>query len=262
MSMLSPIEKIISGGQTGADIAALDAAMDYGVPHGGWIPKGRRTEDGSLSDRYLLKETNNIGYPQRTILNILDSDGTLIFSHGELAGRSAFTRDMAKKHSRPCLHINLSEISEYQAVEIIRDWIEVKGIKVLNVSGPKHSEDPFIYDVVNNIVKSVLYPPPESFPRPYPRTVHKAVDRLVSTLSLKEKTHIAHMAKEDLSALPPTVGRYIRDHFGLGWGNAELLASCRSVSGQDDLTEASAVNVIIEALWEELRHTHGLKLIK
>jgi hypothetical protein len=80
------LTKIISGGQTGADRAALDAAIEYGVPHGGWIPKGRRTEDGRLPDRYILQETSNIGYPQRTKLNILDSDGTLIFSHGKLTG--------------------------------------------------------------------------------------------------------------------------------------------------------------------------------
>ena len=209
-----------------------------------------------------MKETNNIGYPQRTTLNILDSDGTIIFSHGELAGRSAFTHETAKKHSRPCLHINLTQISEYQAVEIIRDWVEVKGIKVLNVSGPKESEDPFIYDAVNRIVKSVLYPPPEQFPRPYPRTVHEAIDRLVGVLSLKEKTRIAKMAKEDMSALRPTVGQYIRDHFGLGWGNEELVASCRTASGKEALEDENASMVIIESLWEEVRRTHGLKVLK
>ena len=68
------LTKIISGGQTGADRTALDAAIEYGVPHRGWMPKGRRTENGRLPDRYILKETTNIGYPQRTELNILDSD--------------------------------------------------------------------------------------------------------------------------------------------------------------------------------------------
>ncbi len=68
------LTKIISDGQTGADRTALDAAIEYGVPHGGWMPKGRRTENGRLPDRYILQETTNIGYPQRTELNILDSD--------------------------------------------------------------------------------------------------------------------------------------------------------------------------------------------
>ena len=85
------LTKIISGGQTGADRAALDVAIEFDIPHGGWIPKGRRTEDGPLPDRYLLKETKNIGYPQRTEFNIVESDATLILSHGKLAGGSACT---------------------------------------------------------------------------------------------------------------------------------------------------------------------------
>ncbi len=82
------LTKIISGGQTGADRAALDVAIEFKIPHSGWIPKGRRTEDGRLPDRYLLRETKNIGYPQRTELNILESDATLILSHGKLVGGS------------------------------------------------------------------------------------------------------------------------------------------------------------------------------
>ena len=129
------LQKIISGGQAGADRAALDVAIEYGVPHGGRIPKGRRTENGRLPDRHFPKETKNIGYPQRTELNILASDGTLIFSHGKMVGGSALTQKLATKHSRPCLHVDLNEISAYKAVEIIRTWIDVKGIKILNVAG-------------------------------------------------------------------------------------------------------------------------------
>ena len=129
------LTKIISGGQTGADRAALDVAIEFHILHGGWIPKGRRTEDGRLSDRYLLKETKNIGYPQRTELNILESDATLILSHGKLAGGSALTHKLAIKHSRPYLHVNLNEISAYKAVEIIKNWIDVKEIDILNVAG-------------------------------------------------------------------------------------------------------------------------------
>ncbi len=92
------IKKIISGGQTGADMAALDVAIELGIPHGGWIPKGRKAEDGTLSDKYLLQETKTINYPQRTELNIVDSDGTLIISHGKLTGGSSLTQKVASKH--------------------------------------------------------------------------------------------------------------------------------------------------------------------
>ena len=105
--------KIISGGQTGADRAALDVAIELGVPHGGWIPKGRLTEEGSLPAKYQLKEMPTASYPKRTEQNILDSDGTLIVSHGNLAGGSALTRKLAKKHQRPWLHIDPRKASAF-----------------------------------------------------------------------------------------------------------------------------------------------------
>jgi len=95
------IDKIISGGQTGADRAALDAAIELDIPHGGWIPKGRKTEDGGLPEKYHLKEMPTGSYAARTEQNVIDSDGTLIVSHGKLNGGSALTRRLAKKHKRP-----------------------------------------------------------------------------------------------------------------------------------------------------------------
>ena len=127
------ISKIISGGQTGADRAALDVAIDYGIPHGGWIPKGRKTEDGILPDKYNLQEMPTSSYPKRTEKNILDSDGTLIISHGELTGGSALTRKLATKHGRPWLHIDLDTI-DVDPSNVIKPWIGMYGIKVLNVA--------------------------------------------------------------------------------------------------------------------------------
>ncbi len=89
------IEKIISGGQTGAGQATLDAAITLGIPHGGWIPKGRLTEDGPLSDKYNLIEMPTESNPERTKKNIRDSNGTLILSRGRLTGGSEFTEEKA-----------------------------------------------------------------------------------------------------------------------------------------------------------------------
>ena len=89
------IKKIFSGGQTGADIAALDAAIGWHIPHGGWIPKGRKTEDGRLQNKYQLDEMPTESYPARIRKNILDSDGTLIISHGPLTGGSKYTKELA-----------------------------------------------------------------------------------------------------------------------------------------------------------------------
>lgn len=137
---------IISGGQTGADRAALDFAIRHGIPHGGRIPKGRRTEAGPLPPKYNLQEMPTTSYPDRTAQNVLDSDGTLIVSNGALRGGSALTVKLAGRYGKPWLHIDLQASSPAEAARAIRDWIEADAIKVLNVAGPRASEDPDIYE--------------------------------------------------------------------------------------------------------------------
>jgi hypothetical protein len=121
------IKKIVSGGQTGADQAALDAAIRHGILQGGWIPKCRLTEKGPLPDKYNLKEMPTETYPKRTEQNVIDSDDTLIFSHGELTGGSALTKELAKKHGKPCLHLDRSMVKVSQAAKDIREWISSRG---------------------------------------------------------------------------------------------------------------------------------------
>ena len=102
------VKKIISGGQTGADRAALDFAIDHGIPHGGWVPKGRLAEDGPLDPKYRLRETDSEDHSIRTEKNVLDSDGTLILFYNELSGGSLLTLELARKHDRPVLTIDLA----------------------------------------------------------------------------------------------------------------------------------------------------------
>lgn len=109
------IIKIISGGQTGADQGALDAAIEMDIPHGGWVPKERKTEAGPLPAKYQLKDMLTASYQARTERNVIDSDGTLILSHGPLTGGSALTEKMARKHRKPFLHIDLTETSRFGA---------------------------------------------------------------------------------------------------------------------------------------------------
>ena len=150
------IEKIISGGQTGVDQAALDVAIALGIPHGGWIPKGRKTEDGILPDKYQLKEMPTASYPPRTEKNILDSDGTLIICHGKLTGGSALTRKMAKKHDRPWLHLDMDKLSISDASKTTALWIAQNNVQVLNVAGSRASKDPEIYKTTVEILKTAL----------------------------------------------------------------------------------------------------------
>jgi hypothetical protein len=264
------VKKIISGGQTGADRAALDVAIELSIPHGGRIPKDRRTELGPLPDKYQLKEMPTDTYPARTEQNVIDSDGTLIVSHGKLTGGSALTRDFAKKHASPCLHVNLRRKNAFKAAEEIKEWIHRHGIEVLNVAGSRASEDPAIYDATVKVLKAVFFMDiiesemPDPFEeKPYqPETVEDAVAFLISGMSLKDRTMIARMEEEELDTLQPTLGHYIRDKFGLWSGNDALMDSCRSVWGENDMQKDDASAVIMRELWKKLRETHAMKAVK
>ena len=106
------IQRILSGGQTGVDRAALDFAIARQIPHGGWCPAGRRAADGVLDARYQLLETESIGYRQRTKHNVRDADATLIIYRGRLEGGSLLTRDLATGHGKPLLLCDLHDPTE------------------------------------------------------------------------------------------------------------------------------------------------------
>jgi hypothetical protein len=145
------LTKIISGGQTGADRAALDVAITFNITHGGWIPKGRIAEDGPLPEKYQLQEMPTSSYPKRTEQNIIDSNGTLIFSRGKPTGGTEYTRKMVLKHKKQLVHIDLKLKTSYDAAYEILSSIEFYHIKILNVAGPRASKDPAIYNDVFKI---------------------------------------------------------------------------------------------------------------
>ena len=264
------LKKIISGGQTGADQAALDAAIKLDIPHGGWLPKGRQTENGPLPQKYELQELTSKNYAERTEKNVVESDGTLIISHGPLTGGSAYTVDMAVKHDRPHLHTDLDIISAFQASLMIRDWINENQIEILNVAGPRASKDPKIYSDTFKILESVVYlelveNPMSGAAKPaggFPQTVDVAVDRLLSEMALKDKTTMANMTENELTNLDMTLGKYIMNKFGLWSGNRALLESCRTLSETKFNNEDDAAKVIILALWKRLQNTHKLRVVK
>jgi hypothetical protein len=160
--MASMVKKIVSGGQTGADRAALDVAIELRIPHGGWVPKGRKTERGPLPAKYHLKEMATDSYPKRTEQNVMHSDGTLIISHGELTGGSDHTKKTAEKYDKPWLHVDAKKVSVEVAAQIVSAWINGNGIRVLNVAGSRASEDPQIYSIAKKILKAVLQSKHES----------------------------------------------------------------------------------------------------
>ena len=149
------IEKIISGGQTGADIAGVDAAIFCNFPYGGWLPKGRKTENGIVPEMYTnFREMTRGGYPMRTEQNVKDADGTVIFTFGNLSGGSALTKKVAVKNRKPWLHIDL-EIEANPATKI-KNWVIDWDIKILNVAGKSASKAPAIYNRVKEIITQLL----------------------------------------------------------------------------------------------------------
>jgi Circularly permutated YpsA SLOG family len=150
------VEKIISGGQTGADRAALDFAIKHNIPHGGWVPNGRRAEDGRIPDIYELHEMPTGSYPERTEQNVIHSDGTVIISHSVLTGGSAYTAEMAKKHGRPWLHLDMEKTTVDEAVKRLRGWITDNSISVLNVTGPRESNNLDIYQATTKLLQTTF----------------------------------------------------------------------------------------------------------
>jgi hypothetical protein len=147
------IQRIISGGQTGADRAALDWAITNNIQQGGWCPAGRRAEDGMVPNSYCLRETPERNYRQRTKWNVRDSDATLIITSApELTGGSLFTQEWAQKIDRPCLHVY--PCSEWR--EWIRIFFETNPIAILNVAGPRSSGAAGIEHFVHEVLDEML----------------------------------------------------------------------------------------------------------
>ena len=146
-------QKIVSGGQTGVDRAALDVALELGFPCGGWCPKGRRAEDGVIDPRYPLQETESPEYPVRTERNVKDSDATLILNQGPLAGGTALTLKLAKIDKKPFRVVDLSKMED---PALVIKWIQDEKINVLNVAGPPESNRSGIYGKAIEFFRRIL----------------------------------------------------------------------------------------------------------
>jgi len=273
------IRKIVSGGQIGADQAALDVAMKLGFPHGGWIQKGRKTQSGILPEKYRLKELPTAGYKQRIERNVIDSDGTVIISHGEPTGGAEYSRKMTDKHHRPCLHADLKENSTFVIASKINTWVLEHNIEVLNVTGSRVSEDSTIYkDTLDIVEGAILLGLVQSTPgdrlgdddaseyldkdRIPPGTVDEAVVKLISEMPLHDRVQLANFKKDELARLDVSLGRYVKDRFLRNGVNMRLLESCMAASQSHTLDETDATRVILEKLWEKLKETHRLRILK
>ncbi|MEJ2656692.1 MAG: putative molybdenum carrier protein [Desulfobacterales bacterium] len=274
------IQKIISGGYTSADRAALDAAIKLGISYGGWIPKGRTAETGTLPETYDLQEIPTDNYTECIRQNVKDSKGTLIIFYGKLSGDlyQAERETLRQKHQ--LLGIDLKQKNAFQGASLLNDWVQLRQIDVLYVIGASAILNPnienhtrvmieraLILDLMNVPVGRVItdYSKKDYYIEKQtvlPKTIHEAVERLILELSLKDKVVIANMTYDELADLNSNLGAYIRNAFRLWSGNAELMESCRFAAKDKTLNVDSASFAIIDNLWEKLRKTHKLKVIK
>ncbi len=145
--------QIISGGQTGVDRAALDIALELGIPCGGWCPHGRKAEDGVIPAKYPLTETSSAEYAQRTARNVHDADATLILVCGPPSGGTALTVEIARGAQRPYLIVDLEQPPTRSEV---RRWLKRHGTGTLNVAGPRESGCPGIYEKALAFLRALL----------------------------------------------------------------------------------------------------------
>jgi predicted Rossmann fold nucleotide-binding protein DprA/Smf involved in DNA uptake len=151
------IRKIISGGQTGVDRAALDLAIKAGIEAGGYVPKGRAAEDGRIPDTYPnLIETETDDPAQRTELNVLHSDATMIIFRNALAGGSKLTAEFAERYKKPFMQIDLSSGDLETLSRDAKQWLDTISGEILNIAGPRASEDTEIYSKAKQFLERVF----------------------------------------------------------------------------------------------------------
>jgi hypothetical protein len=148
--------RIVSGGQTGVDRAALDAALQAGIACGGWCPEGRKAEDGRIPEAYPLTELAKGGYPERTLQNVMKSDATVIIYFGKPTGGTALTIEFCHKEGKPYLLIDAERLSIQAATERIGNFVSQHRLSVLNVAGPRASGVPGAYDYAYQVISKFL----------------------------------------------------------------------------------------------------------
>jgi predicted Rossmann fold nucleotide-binding protein DprA/Smf involved in DNA uptake len=162
------IDKVVSGGQTGVDRAALDVAIELGIPHGGWCPRGRLSEDGIIPSHYELVEMESDLYADRTRQNVIDSDGTLVLYHDRLEGGTLLTCKFAEQTGKLCMKLRLARSSQSSArklltskAKVVRTWLDDNQIRTLNIAGPRGSKYPDIYARAREFLRLIFSESPK-----------------------------------------------------------------------------------------------------
>jgi hypothetical protein len=273
-----PITRITSGGQTGADQGALDAAIGLGVDHGGWIPGGRGSDAGFLDpERYgltVMESTGYNNYAQCREHNVMDADGALVLFWEDPFGPPAMVSRLARKHRKPFFHLDLSTTGAEAAIREIHGWACGHDIGTLTVAGPRECRNTDIYAATRRVVEGILLlareraiaqrgsAEREQEETALPHTVDEAVAFLLKHMPLKDKSVIANMSASELPGLDASIGAYIRRRFDLQTSSNPLRAACAFTAGKTAIDENEACMVILQELAYRLHRTHRLRVVR
>jgi hypothetical protein len=273
------IEKVISGGRPGAELAALDASIKLGIGYGGWIPKGDLSDIGTHANRYNLVEMPTANRTESFKKNIRESDGTLILSHGTSSGDMKNITSVIRRYSSPLLHVDLNNTSAFNAASLINDWIIDNDLNILHVTGPTQSEDDKIYPATLDILQAVYFLnlTETSLNQPMgaqelsaqtlktalpPKTAEAAVDIIINEMHLKDRTLMANLREEEIAPLQLTLGLYIKKKLDIWSQDATLYHSCVTAAEKEKLDKSNLPMVLIKMMWKKLKDTHRLRVVK
>jgi hypothetical protein len=274
------LRQIITGGQSGVDRAAGDVAAKLGIPHSPGFSRPPAPDEHSGPGMSNPHRRSADGESPPVESTVLAADGVLVITSGDLNPELERIRKFVQKQRRPWLHIDLRRIPAFHAATMIGDWITQDAVEILYVTGSASNVNQKIYEKTYHVLTSAYWliqghikPGGGSVTvRPsnegrasgadLPVDVPQAVGRLAAEMSLRDRTTLANMTETELHTVSVTLGAYIRNNFGIWTGNAKLMESCRRVSQNPDLRTTDASSVIIRALWEHLKKTHKLRVIK
>ena len=282
------LQKIISGGQTGADRAALDTAIKFNIDHGGWVPAGRLAEDGPIPKIYRVREIKTPSYEERTAENVATADATVIMARGALTGGTLLTLEIAKAYHAPCCHLDLLAMDEFEAALLLHEFFDESegAIATLNVAGPRASQDPFLYRSVKSILEAFIFlemtqsdqwKPPQVgevdfemsivdalfLPSDQPnlidtnghrcQTPQEAVALLAKRLPFRVCSIIANLEEDQIGGLYFSMCDALSQWLGMDMGNHGLLAACRSeaVTNFSEMDQGASNRGIILPEWPD-----------
>ena len=269
------IRKILSNGRVGVARGALDAALVLDIPHGGWMLSDDPVADERLPDKYHLQEMKTRSVAKCVERNVKEAEGTLILTFTDnLPDDARCARKSADKYHVPWLHINLARTQKFEAVQSIHEWLKERNIQVVHVVGATNGNDG---EKVNNVTSGLLeavyflglidsnttatYNPASAHQEKPPQSIDEIASRIYDGMTLKDRVIVANFQESQLELLQSTLGRFILIQIER-WQKS--FPSVFSIDKMEEgiSTAEDVYPLVISRLWERLRDTHRLRIVK